>query len=266
MALKKSEKQLVGVMLFIVAGASVFMMGMPNFAGLQQAWAKKTELETNLKNLATTETSLQAEIASLKQQMQLPNDITLRKHTPENLQANVKSILDKVLDMAAMDNNTIISLAPWKDVPPILPPPPAPPQGTAAPAAANAAAPAAGTTPADPNAPPPPPPPPPLTVVGYDLAIRGTFGSVQAFLKDMDKQKELVEISNIQIVNEHGPDRGAAADQDASSQTEQKNSPGPLLDPDRPIKLFMKLRLVLEPASGIDISGVAPTPAATAKP
>ncbi|MEB3287168.1 MAG: hypothetical protein VKJ04_06660 [Vampirovibrionales bacterium] len=244
MALKKSEKQLVAVMLFVCAGAAVFMLGLPNLKLIQESWAAKTSLETEIKNSDTVESSLRVQVETLKQQMKLPNDIIIRKHTPENLQANVKEILNKVLKLASRNNNKIISLAPWSEVPPILPPQAA----AAVPAETQANTENAGGEDEKPAA----PAPPPLTVVGYELSLRGSFEAVQGFLKEMEKQTELVDISSIQIVNEQGPDRGAE-DRSSGGRSEQnETSDAPIMDPTKPIKLIAQLRLVLEPQkSGI---------------
>lgn len=252
MPLKKSEKQLLGIMMLVGAGAIFMFFGLPAWDTLSKNWTKKDELNGQLKNFTVQEQALTGAIKRLEKQLALPNDVTVRKYTDATLQQNVKDILNRVIEFADNANNTVAYLKPWVEVPSILPPPPPPD-----PAAAQTAG--ATTTPTDPNTPPAPPPPPPLTTVGYELAIRGTFASVQEFLTAMDAQKEMVEIYSLQLINESGPARGAG---DASSGGGASAGQDAILDPAKPIKLIAKLRLVLEPVT----TPTSPTGAMTSPP
>src|SRR5690606_9522787 len=48
------------------------------------------------------------------------------------------------------------------------------------------------------------PPPPVLKQFSYELSVRGTYSSIQSFLRAMAAQKALIEIATMKLVNEQG--------------------------------------------------------------
>ena len=226
MALKKREKMLVGVMLVCVAVATVAYVTLPCWDSLSANQQKLTDTKASVQSLTTQKGSLQSELESLKTANNLPPGIDIPRITSKTKEIVIKGILDDVVSNAADSGNKLISLKPY-DAPPIIPPPPPPePNKNNAPAM-----PGMGTQTQE-----APPPPPPLVSVGYELAVRGTYNTIQAFLKRMDNPNQLIEMHGIELENESGPVRvseGGAPDENA------------VTDPMYPIKLKAKLRLIL---------------------
>jgi hypothetical protein len=135
-----------------------------------------------------------------------------------------------VVQVSNDTGNVFISLTPF-DAEPIVPPPP-PPDKTDGSTTASATT--TGST--DPNK-PEAPPAPLLSTFGYEIDMRGTYDSLQSFLRNMDQQKELMEVFSITLQNEAFPDPSKPPTTDPNS------SP----DPKFPIRLNAKLRLVLQP-------------------
>lgn len=231
MALKEREQKLIGAMLIVGAIAAFVGVGLPNFDTISKSLAKKKELEDENKSLDTQKATLETSVKALQEAARLPNDMQVRQYTAETQQKVVKELLDSVIKYSAKNGNTVVYLKPWADVPKILPPPP--PVDTTA--AAAAGTPGATTPPATT---PPPSPADMLTTVGYEFAMRGTYQTIQNFLEAMDEQKEILELNSIQLVNEAGADRVGGKGAIPSTDV--------LKDPTKPIRLTVKLRLVLE--------------------
>lgn len=227
MALKDREKLMVGGMMITGGLALLIGLGLPQFDAVNANLTQKGELETQIKGMEVQQQALHTEIDNLQKRNDLPKDIVIRQFTSQNREQIIKAMVDEIVNLAAHAGNKLISLEPH-EVEPLFPPP-APVDPKAAPVDATAT---------DPNAAPAPPPQPLLEAFGYTMAVRGSYNQVQDFLKSMFSNKELIEVTSIELQNENGVTRGGAT---ASTTTVP-------IDYSRPIKLITKMRLVLEPA------------------
>jgi len=154
--------------------------------------------------------------------------------------------LDHVVNLATDAGNKLISLSPVT-VPPFLTPKPKP---NAAAATNGASTPA--NAPAAPNAPALPTPGtddktaalqqaedsmPALVTKGYELSVRGTYDSLQGFLRAMNQQAMVLDMMNFELDNEAANVTPGAA-----------NSTG---DPSLPLRLKITLRLALQRVENI---------------
>jgi len=213
--MKRSETILVGAVL-IVGGLGLFAgVGLQQWDKIGEANTQLGDLNNQITALEAQQTGFQAQITALENNTKQPVSVNVRKFNAQNREEVLKAILDEVLRTASGTGNNFISLVPGPPDPPPEPP-------------------AKSTTPDDPNK-PPEPPPPVLQRFKYDLAIRGTFDSLQEFLQLMNTQKELVEVSSIMIENEAGAERAM--------------DPGPdkVYDPFHPLKLSATLAIYLQP-------------------
>lgn len=226
MALKKSEKTLVGVALIAGAIALVVSVALPQWDAFLASSGQITTLQQEIEGMNAQKTNLNAQIALLNRNTDIPADILIRTYNESNRAQIIKELLDNVVGLATEANNKFISLVP-REAEPVLPPPQKKDtKTTGAQTAAGAATDPAKPEEAEVSA-------PILSTFGYDLAIRGTYQSVQAFLRAMDTQKELLEISSIQLENEAG-------NQQSSTDTDAR-------DPNYPIRLIARIRLALQP-------------------
>ncbi|MGE0201829.1 MAG: hypothetical protein AB7P76_12800 [Candidatus Melainabacteria bacterium] len=229
MALKAREQMLVGLLLLGGAAYLLFMVGGEQFGKLQTNMTTISSAQGTIESLTTQENTLRSEVTTLKAAGLLPPGIHVRKIPPtESLETLVKDTLDQVVSFASRNNNKLIRLEPT-DAPPIVPPPP-PPEPTASGAPAPETAEEAPVS--------------PIISVGYKLALRGTYATIQDFLREVDRNKDLVEVYSVVLINEQGPARGkngatASGDQDILGKPE-------LFDPSKPIEMNAVLRLVFE--------------------
>ncbi len=221
MALKRSEKVLVGAGMIVGGLALLIGLGLPQWDAFMAANTQIGTLKDELKNLDVQKTSLNAQIALLEKNTAIPPGIEIKMYTEQNREEIIKGMLDQIVGLATGAGNKFISLKPLENVQPILPPP----------AKTDDAAKSA----TDPNAPPAPPPAPLLSTFGYEMAIRGSYDHLQQFLKAMAAQKDLLEISGIVL-------------EDEASMTQGKSADGGT-DPGHPIRLTAKLRLALQPST-----------------
>lgn len=246
MALKQREKMLVGLMM--IAGGIGLLVGvaLPKFDEFNNFNSQVASLNDEIKNLNVEKTSLDARIALLeKNTAPPPLGVEIRTFTPDNKDEIIKGMLDVVVNMATGAGNKFISLLPLAaDASAGLPAPTpatttnAPAGTTNTPAAGTTNAPPTGTTATgttDPNAPPPPPPPPLFEPFQYELSVRGTYDTLQAFLRSLQDQKELMEISSVSLVNE------------ANGSPQGGGSTGNLANPAYPLKLTAKVTILLQP-------------------
>jgi septal ring-binding cell division protein DamX len=246
MALKKSEKNLVGIASIAVGGAIIMMVAMPQWDGWNASNNQVNSLKEEIKNLATQQSSLEGQVAILRQHTDVPSNITIRTYNEENREQIIKSLLDHVVNLAVSAGNRFISLKPSDAAPMIAPPPktgavattPASTSTTTTtsttsttPAAATTTTTTSTTATANAEA-AAAVAPPPLTTFGYDLSVRGSYDTLQRFLRVMGQQKELLEIVSLTLDNEavHGKPGSNGAP-----------------DPNRPLKLTAHLRLAIQP-------------------
>lgn len=233
MALKKSEKLLVGGAL-IAGGIALFIgVGLPQWDAYTSSNTQVTDLNQQITDLGTQKETLNAQIALLEKNTDIPPGIEIKTYTPDNKEAIIKEQLDEVVGLATRAGNKFISLTPT-EAEPILPPPKAPEKGKNGEAAANPEATGTADASASGDKKEPVMPDPILSTFGYDLAVRGTYNSIQNFLKLMDEQRALLEVSGIRLENEAGGDQTASAGDK-------------VIDPSAPIRLTAKLRLALQP-------------------
>lgn len=216
MALKRSEKTLVGLMMVVGGLALLVMFGLPQFDALMTNIQRKQELENQLTSATQTRDILSSSVQELRRRTTQGSEINIRKYTLQDKEKQIKEILDQVVRAAGKTGNKFISLEPV-EVPPLFTPPPPPTEEELKKAQERGE--------------PPPEPPAKLDTFGYEFAIRGTYRTIQAFLKAMDDHTELMELHAIVLTNE-------AAE---ASVTDD-------VDFEHPIRLTAKLRMVLQPA------------------
>ena len=233
MALKKSEKMMVGYGLIAGGIAIVVGLGLPQLDAFNASNGQVNDMNQQIKDLAVQKETLTAQITLLEKNTDIPPGIDIRTYTADNKEQTIKEMLDGVVGLATEAGNRFISLTP-SDADPVIPPPAATADKGKDAATGAAQTPAAGATASGDDKKDAALPPPIMSTFGYDLAIRGTYDSIQNFLKAMDGQKELLEISGIRLENEAGND--------------QVNSSGErITDPSAPIRLTAKLRLAMQP-------------------
>lgn len=230
MALKQSEKTLVGVAL-LAGGLGLFVaVGMPQFDAFTASNNTLTSLKEEMVSLKSQEESLNAQIAILERNTDIPSDIKVKTYTEDNREEIIKQLLDQVVGLATGAGNKFISLIP-AEVAPLVAAAPVPDSETTPPATETP--PPATETTGEPAA--PVVPSPVLNTFGYQLAVRGTYDTIQKFLTAMADQKELLEISAIEVTNEATAEGASRADA--------------LIDPNYPIKLTATIRLAMQPVS-----------------
>jgi hypothetical protein len=246
MGLKRSEKMLVGLGMMAGGLALLIGVGLPQWDAYSATNTQIAALNDEIKLMDSQKTSLNAQIALLEKNTDIPPDIHIRTYTEQSKDEVIKAMLDQLVNMATDTGNKFISLSPDETAAPIVAPPPAADKDKAkdGKAQGNQATPTASTSatgsaaadqPADPNA-PPEVPPPILSTFGYNLSIRGTYDTLQHFLRSLDSQKELMEVSAILVENEAGADRAGGGSGAATTS-----------DPMHPLKLTASVRIVLQP-------------------
>jgi Tfp pilus assembly protein PilO len=99
----------------------------------------------------------------------------------------------------------------------------------------------------------------PLYAAGYTLEVRGGYGQVLAFMKQLKQFPDLLEVESFKLTNEAGPGRDLGGSADTPN-----NAAGSHLNPNKPIKLTLKLRLFLmEEKQAALFSSVPPSAAGT---
>jgi hypothetical protein len=229
MRLKQSEKKLIGIAL-LAGGIAVFVgFGLPQFDAFTANTSQLNTLNDELKNLQLEKDSLTGQIAILEKNTDIPPDIKVKTYTSDNREAVIKQMLNQVVELATGVGNQFISLSP-KEVDPLIDTPAAPVKGGTSQAQSGKSE--TQTSKGEAVS----PPSPMLTTFGYQLAIRGTYETIQNFLKQMAQEKELLEITTINLVNE-STSKGSTA------------STAAMYDPGAPIKLTATIRLAMQPVS-----------------
>ena len=242
--MKKSEKTLVGVVAIAGGMALFFLMGLPQWDSFSSKNTQVSLLRDEVKNLETQKTTLDAQVTLLERNTDIPPGIMIRKYNEQTRAQIIKELIDKAVNLSTNAGNRFISLFP-ADVDAIIPPAAPNTAGTTvtkATATTSPTTPATTTTTTTTTATggsdvqQPILPKPVLSTFGYDLAVRGTYDTLQRFLKTMDVEKELMEITNITLENESSAIPGASS-----------TGSGVLADPHYPIRMTARIRLALQP-------------------
>lgn len=189
--MKPREKIFIGIIAIIGVLILGYFYGIePQLKGLFGKLDKMTTTQNTkvandaqikaLEDQKVTLSSSQSEVKMEKKvrQVDLPKG--------ETLESTVRSMLNDVISMAQSDaSNSLISVKPLAK--PAPPPPPAP----------------------DPNAPPPDPNAPPVINIAdfidespFEITFRGTYSSLDKFLKDVSAYNTVVEIKDLTIMPE----------------------------------------------------------------
>jgi hypothetical protein len=193
-----------------------------------------TTLNEEMTSLKSQKETLTAQIALLERNTDIPPGVNIKTYTPENKAEVIKELLDQVVSLATGAGNKFISLKP-AEVTPLVAPPEEKKEDDKTKAAD--ATPATGATDATkPEGEAEALPPPLLNTFGYEMAVRGSYDTIHHFLKAMTEQKELLEISGINIAYE-------------SMASGTSGSDSKVLDPNYPIRLTATIRLALQPVS-----------------
>lgn len=229
--MKAREKTIVGVGL--MAGGIFLMMqfGLPQWDQFTANLNTINSAGARLQNFQATRDALANEVRKLRNTDTLPAAVQIREFSGDNLQEMVKGMLDDVVGFAAANNNKLVQLKPYAADPFIKPP-----------QLENDNTPFGQKKELTPEQEKQLEESRQLQTIGYELVIRGTYGTIQSFLKDMEQYGELVEISSIELVNEAGADRSGTDPLVDGGQADV------LFDPSRPIRATMNLRLGLKRA------------------
>lgn len=241
--MKNSEKQLVGIAILAAGVYVVFSFGLPQWDAFMTNNTKSASLQSDLKAAEAERDNLNLQISLLQKNIDIPADIQVKTFTNDNEEQAAKELLDHVVNLATGAGNKFVSLAPITVEPFLAPKQPENPD----PNAQEGMMP----NPVDPNAAPPPAPGseeekatalakaeaslPPLVTKGYDLTIRGTYNSLQSFLRSMDQQKMVLDMITFDLQNEAAGGTPAPGDSLAATP-----------DPNYPLRLKITLRLALQ--------------------
>lgn len=226
MALKKRDKIAVGLLFFAGAIFIVMIGTLPTWDAFSANLTKLGQLETDVNAKETAVASLKDQIANIQDNVPLPPGVELRKFKPGAREEVVKAILNDVTKEATDPGNKLIYLLPYQ-AEPIVQPLTAEEQQLVAEGKMS-------------------PPVSPYDTMGYELAVRGTYGSIQDFLAAMDAQKELIEVVSVALINEAGVDRAGTKAPTFSKTSGEDTFSDIILDPSKPIRLTAQLRLILE--------------------
>jgi hypothetical protein len=242
MALKKNEKRLVGGVSIAASVAIMMLFAMPQLDAWMAGNNQVNALKEEIKNLGAQQTALQSQISLLERNTDIPAGVTIRTYTEENREQIIKFMLDQVVSLAMGAGNRFISLKP-SEVDPMIAPPPPPAKGAAGavatttttqtPSSSTTTVPNTTSTSTTPGSTDASAPTPVLTTFGYDLAVRGSYDTLQRFLRIIGQQKELMEIVSMTIDNEAAAEKGGGTTK--------------AVDPNHPLKLTAHLRLAMQP-------------------
>jgi len=237
--MKSSEKKLVGIAMIAGGIALVFGLGLPQMDTFNANTTKSTSLKADLEAAQADKLNLNLQISMLEKNIAIPRNIQIKTFSSDNEEEAAKELLDHVVNLATDSGNKFVGLSPAK-VDPFLTPPKPKANSTATGIAASATpappANATSTTATDSNSPQDASAQaslPLLITKGYELTIRGSYASLQAFLRAMDQQLMVMDMLNFDLENEMAnATTGGAAAGDA--------------DPSLPLRLKVTLRLALQ--------------------
>lgn len=244
--MKNTEKQLVGVALIAAGIYGVISFGLPQWDAFTTNNTKAASLKDDLKSTQSQKENLNLQIALLEKNIDIPSDIQVKTFTDDTEAQATKEVLDHVVNLATDAGNKLISLNP-ATVPPFLTSKPKPKNAT------DASANGASTSAAAPNTPAASTPAatddktaameqaqdslPALITKGYELTVRGTYNSLQGFLRSMDKQAMVLDMMTFELENETANSTPGAANNTS--------------DPNLPLRLKLTLRLALQRVEAI---------------
>lgn len=103
----------------------------------------------------------------------------------------------------------------------------------------------------------------------YTLAVRGTYDTLMDFVGDLSNNPELIEITSINMKNENGPERIKGKNSgsvdivripgEEEEQEQETSAEKALIDPAKPIKLTIKMKLLLIPKPGMPATSMSPS-------
>ena len=250
MAKSDREPLLVGVMLCIgsVVGLGL-LLTMPAYDAWQQGQNQQQLLTTEVTGLNSETQVVEQDIVKLSNTPHLPKDITIRPSSASETRKNLKIMLDELIRTATGTGNQLISLLPGDggNKAPVAPVKPVDTKNAAdkkadtkstdnktADTTTQVANPVDATNQSGDTATAPAPVVPALQTYPYELAFRGSFDQILTFLSQLNHHRELVEVTEVELKNEGGPQR-----QDYSSNAPYNRA--------KPISLKMALKLVLKP-------------------
>jgi hypothetical protein len=238
--MKSSEKKLVGIAMIAGGIALVFGLGLPQMDAFNANTTKSASLKADLEAAQADKLNLNLQIAMLEKNIAIPRNIQIKTFSSDNEEEAAKELLDHVVNLATDSGNKFVGLSPAKVDPFLTPPKPkanstatgAPASPTPAPPPANATA-TTATSPDSTQDASAQASLPLLITKGYELTIRGSYASLQAFLHAMDQQLMVMDMLNFDLENEMADaTTGGAAAGDS--------------DPSLPLRLKVTLRLALQ--------------------
>ena len=261
MALAKREKNLIGIVIIVLAIAVGLLIGEPQFKQLQNNLSQKQQIETELQGLGLQKNALNSELQSLRASTGLTSmglsDVTFRKVSFSEKEAVVKDILDMLIQKATANSNKLIELKPDEnfgfnngsmpqiDLQSVLNKLSSDPEMTTFTDEEKrifAKAPTDNLTDEQitaqlsaqeyvRNNPQP-------YEEAYQIAVRGTFLSLQSFLEDLQAMEDIVAFRDIKLINESGADRSGI---EPGVEGEDV-----LYDPAMPIRLLTHFTIYLD--------------------
>lgn len=243
--MQQKEKSLIGIVMIIGGIGLVAGVGLPQWDAYSAHTTEIATLNADIKTNTDNRDNLKTQITLLENKTDVPEGIVIESFTETTREAVIKKILDQIVGISSDTKNKFISLLP-KEVDPIVSTAKPPEGSVPTPGGVNNIASSGvstntttgsttmntdGSTDGKASA----PPPPLLSTFGYEISIRGTYDTIQQFLKAIAAQKTMMEINSITLANE--------SDNDVNSGS---NSGTGISNPAYPIRLTAKFRLALQ--------------------
>jgi hypothetical protein len=229
--MKSNEKKLVGLALAAGGIALIVGLGLPQWDAFSTNSTKATGLKSDLTASDSQKEDLNVQISLLEKNIDIPAYIKVKTFTNDTEASATKELLDQVVTLATTAGNKFISLSP-AEVEPFMAPPKPKAKAADGSTPADEAAPADGATDDSTGKKAAVAYEPPLVTKGYELTVRGTYNTIQSFLRAMDKQVLILDMLNFDLENEAG---------DTANPAAASNS-----DPNFPLRLKVTLRLALQ--------------------
>lgn len=243
--------------LTLIVGGGALMLVMPQVEAIQTKRNDLTTLQGEVNTLTLSEQRMQGNIQEYEQKLASLKELETFTYPAGRMDIGVKAFIDQVVRLASQTGNELISLEPTQSAAEgqaaaAPPPPPSTPaddalQGQAgdsltsdANAVASSAVEAVDPEQAEREAQVKAQvdaKPLPLQEMGYTLQVRGAYAQVHNFLQALRNNPELLDVQSFALENEAGPNREKL---DPSTSQE-----GSRLNPAKPIKLTVKLKLFL---------------------
>ncbi len=228
--MKSSEKMIIGIFLGVAGGALFFCFGLPQWDTYNANTTKTSSLTEEFKSAETEKQVLNASIARLKHNIALPLDIDVQSFTTKTESNATKELLARVANLATQSNNKFISLSPT-DVPALFTPSAEGDKSNTENGGASTDNKDAKATTDEKNTDSKSDDSSPLITKGYEFSIRGTYDSLQAFLRNLAAEKMVFDLYNFELINE---------------MTENLGNTDSLAEPSYPLRLKVTLRLAMQ--------------------